>query len=52
MELTEYRMSSVFNFLSLKGLCNWFFFFTIRLKIVSREEKVEKNQQIVEKKEK
>jgi hypothetical protein len=26
----------------LKGLCNWFFFFIFRLKIVSREEKVEK----------
>jgi hypothetical protein len=27
---------------TLKGLCNWFFFFIFRLKIVSREEKVEK----------
>jgi hypothetical protein len=36
----------------LKGVCNWFFFFTFMLKIVSRQEKVEKNQknqQIVEK---
>jgi len=38
----------------LKGLCNWFFFFMFRFKIVSREEEVEniqKNQQIVEKNE-
>jgi hypothetical protein len=26
----------------LKGLCNWVFFFIFRLKIVNREEKVEK----------
>ena len=56
-ELNEkFKTTKIVKEQLLKGLCNWFFFFIFRLKIVSREEKVEKkiqkNQQIVEKNEK
>jgi len=33
----------------LKGLCNWFFFFMFRFKIVSREEEVEKKSKKINK---